>query len=739
MKKRRKNGRDRGASLVSVIIAMAVVTMLGVSAVYVTYSNLNRKYVDRRSKDNAYSAESALDEIVAGLQAELSSAFSGAYAGIMSRYGNYSSSAEMDRAFQVDVITAVVESLHQPTAVDEVSQTVTTESYGKYSLALLRGYVTGNYTGSLSVDSDNNALDTLADAVVLRNLRVTYVDSGYENKITTDIRIDVPAMHFSRVSTLPNLGMYTNIANKGVIVTGNNSLTLKGEAYVGADSGKAVVLENGAMLDGRNSALLTCGGSIDLKSGSRIYTGEGTSLWTTDILAMASNEVELMGNTYVQDDLTLKGADSSVTLGGSYFGLGEGDRAADSSAIVINGMGSTINMSAIETLVLMGTAYVSGSSADGTAPSGLPSGNIDVKTGESVAVKSNQLAYLVPTECEGITTNPMSYNQYKKLTNNGADITWAQKALDTILPSLGTTIRSYGSVQITPVFTQEQGGSVYLFLNFSSTDAASRYFLDTYKSTGTAGEQLRKYLPLYLENFVFPVEESAEQMTLTRLVTEGNYLLPGAFNTDTLRWEGDPSYTAAITMSDNVSTELSNYRSIYASLCAKLVTSSAWLSDEEMSRNVYANLIDESAIDRALAGNVSNGAEKSGSKITFTGANGTKVIVVKGDYTLDSTESATGGLVIATGNLTVTKNNWKGVLICGGKLSVNAPLTIAADEEVMGEALSLHCDLDTAENGGLSVNEFFVGGEEYAANQGTDDQKTMNIEDCVTLQNWRAE
>jgi len=754
-----KRGRNRGASLVSVIIAMSVVMLLGVSAIYVTYSNLNRKMVDRRSKNSAYTAESALDEIVAGLQAELSTAFNSAYAGVMSKYGNYSTSAEMNRDFAVDLITTLMDTIHQRSGQD--GDTVVTENSNLYSLSLLKNYIeVSKYPGALTVSSDGeNKMETLSDALVLRNVKVTYVENGYENNIITDIRIDVPKMYFTKVAALPNLGAYANIANGGVIVkSGGLTLTIEGEMYAGTNSNSTVPysvhLENSAILDLTNCPLLTARSYIDSDANGGVRTGTGTSLWTADIRAGNKAVFSLLGNTYVQNDISMNGTGAKLTLGGSYFGLGDGSTADTSSAIIVNGRNVEIDMSALNTLVLMGTAYVGGSEAAGTVPSGVSGGNQDIKTGESIAVKSNQLAYLVPTECEGIVANPMSYEQYRTLTNNGANTSWAATALDTVIPSLGTNIRSYGNVVITPVFTPEQGGAVYLFLNFANKDAAATYFMDIYKSQSRLGDQLREYLPLYLKEFIFPVEDNAEAIGLTRLVTGGNYLLPGTFNYDTLQWEGDPSYSSGVSISGSISNELSNYKAMYKALCAKLVTSSAWLTDEELSQNVYQNLINTDKINAVLAlgaAGASNGAEITVKsvpggkvrKIVFQGSGNTKVIIVdnpNSDYKLDATETATGGIIITTGTLEMTRN-WEGVVICGGQLRITtSSVTIKANSSRVGEALRLHCDLSGGENlSSVAVTEFLAGGEAYLSDSEEEEEDMKDVSSCISLQNWRTE
>lgn len=71
----------------------------------------------------------------------------------------------------------------------------------------------------------------------------------------------------------------------------------------------------------------------------------------------------------------------------------------DSSAIIINGREASLDMSNIRELMLAGTAYINTQAIVNS--SGVGTENSNVPMGESISVKGDQIAYLVPPECIG--------------------------------------------------------------------------------------------------------------------------------------------------------------------------------------------------------------------------------------------------------------------------------------------------------------------------------------------------
>ena len=85
---------NRGASLIMVVIAMAIVAVLAVTVLWMALINRQMKVTNKKNTDNFYSAEGVLDQICAGLQGEVSKAYKAGYSDVMQ---NYSTLSELQR------------------------------------------------------------------------------------------------------------------------------------------------------------------------------------------------------------------------------------------------------------------------------------------------------------------------------------------------------------------------------------------------------------------------------------------------------------------------------------------------------------------------------------------------------------------------------------------------------------------------------------------------------------------
>ncbi|HWT26556.1 MAG TPA: hypothetical protein VN131_01325, partial [Mobilitalea sp.] len=134
------------------------------------------------------------------------------------------------------------------------------------------------------------------------------------------------------------------------------------------------------------------------------FTGaDGTTelpfIWADNLITETSSNftsattMNIRGISIIKDDLVLDGYNSDVNLlSGAYIGY-TGTHSAKGSAIMINGSGSSLNLSGLSSLMLAGRANVS---VDNTVSPADKNAVTDILTGESVAIKSDQKAYLIP-------------------------------------------------------------------------------------------------------------------------------------------------------------------------------------------------------------------------------------------------------------------------------------------------------------------------------------------------------
>lgn len=480
---RRKAGQfhkdNRGSTLVVVIVAMLLLCTLASIILYTTYVNYTIKTTELHSTDNFYTAETIMEEIKAGLELEVSNAYTDAYLFIMQNYNSGDEAGEVLRTanFQTRYINYLKdkldpdrdEQLNPEQLYDYLSRIIKDEHGDIVLTAGEASFSDGSRAKLELVPADGKSLVAYTDGVWIKGLRLTYTDSsGYVAVITTDIALKIPNMTFEEQSSLPGVLSYSLIADKklnfGVGSAGGGSV--EGNVYGGSDG--ILINHSHAIFEG--TYLVVTGGNVEIsgtQNGDGSYDGGFTtsgnaSLWA-DGIVVDSGELNLSGESYVQDDLTVNGRNSAVTLKGQYYGFGYQSVSTappvpgpeNSSSILINGTGIRLDLSELTALGLAGQAFIGTTETDrDTNGDGIQddsyilveyipvigengsityvenettystSENQTVRMGESLSVRSNQLAYLVPPECVGyidgecvLGSNPITLSQYQEYVN----------------------------------------------------------------------------------------------------------------------------------------------------------------------------------------------------------------------------------------------------------------------------------------------------------------------------------
>ena len=158
---------------------------------------------------------------------------------------------------------------------------------------------------------------------------------------------------------------------------------------------------------------VVCKGEISVGLNSTFTSAESVNLWARGLQADSVRNVTLSGSTYFADDLTVTGKNNNVKISGNYYGYGSYESATSddcvskdqyvqsgltgaalSSAIVINGKNTTLDLSDTQKLMIAGRNYIASSKVKANRQTNTN----DVVTGESLTVKGTQLAYLAPAE-----------------------------------------------------------------------------------------------------------------------------------------------------------------------------------------------------------------------------------------------------------------------------------------------------------------------------------------------------
>lgn len=526
--------QNKGFSLITVIIAVSFIGILGLLVLYMALSNFQMKITDLKGKDSFYTAERAIEEIRVGLQEDVGNSMSEAYIKVLETYDKDENLKDvvLDKQRQNDFVNEFIKKLADRLEKDS--------DKSKYDLDYLKKYldmkISENETLIITTPSDKEPVMTKdnKNGILLKNLKVIYVDpKGYASVIETDIRLGIPKVQFPTPSTLPDLMNMIVVAGKGIICEGGNT-TISGSIY----SGILQEINNNTILEKNpyTSIWIKPGASLDIQSGDKFvsageiytepnasFTSEaGVTLWAQGV-KLSSAQVNLLGTTYLSDDLTIEsGSGSRVTVQGEYYGYGYPESArsslnnymydnpkkrwsdtALSSSIIINGKNTTLDLSGVRKIMLAGRSYIGTSKVKSV--NGESNSN-DVMMGESITVKGTQLAYLLPSELidasklknsEMEIKNPMSYSDYE--SSGLKQMNSVPLKMDVKVSELGNkSLNEIGIDSAKPVqkvfySNNADEGYVYFYLNFKDSKASSYFMYDYYINNSDYLQKARKY------------------------------------------------------------------------------------------------------------------------------------------------------------------------------------------------------------------------------------------------------
>lgn len=429
---------ERGSSLVLTIIAMAFISLLAVAVISMTVTNIRLKLAQKGSQKNFYTADSIVDEIRAGVEELVSSASVDAYMEAFSSYGTVLSGSQ-------EVLSDKYNKKFLETMISDLSDGKS--SYGDSTLyykdEILQSYLIKNGANpdryvvhSLHPGGDTKPYGSMVmenDTLLLKDIQVTMTESNksYKTTITTDIRVNIPEMSAETRSEYLN---YALIADNQVIAGVSGTVNVDGSIYAGtvrrySASGSdetGILVENGTTLK-INAEQVVTRGDIFINGGSTLelngYNGLPSNLWVENIFTSSKggggNTLNITGTCNVSDDMEVGGEGDQVTLSGNYYGYNYNNDYSDagvttvstesqySSAILINGKGSNLDLTGLDRLVLSGRTFISKKTNAGEADERIATGpsatkapimNADIAMGESLTVKGAQVAYYVPDD-----------------------------------------------------------------------------------------------------------------------------------------------------------------------------------------------------------------------------------------------------------------------------------------------------------------------------------------------------
>lgn len=781
--------RNSGSSIVIVIIAMAMIGILATTLLWMSYINYKIKVNDIRNKNSFYSAETVMEQIVAGLQKETSDAVAVAYQEVLSNWEELDSESNRYSSFASMYLDTLVKHLRDSEKGD-----------GYYSRDILEGYVDTTIWGNVNKTAWNNGTDETdaskakapvmelvnGNSLILRNVFVSYMDGDRLSIVSTDLCLDVPEIVFTQSGSIDDLYDYLLIGNQGISLTqGSGQVTGDGSIYAGTDDkGKGGIIINPASsLAINNGRYVISKGEIDVVGPGagfivRDAKETGSSVYAKS-LDLQSGTISLDSKTYIANDLTLSGNGSRATLTKEYYGYGtsmatglEGDPTdqENSSAIIINGQNSTVDMSGVNTLMLAGRAYIGTNTTkeelDQNAAAAVEdAGKKNEKAvlmGESITVKGGQIAYLVPTECLGVYNgetiigqNPLTQDQATKMQAYKDQYGTDFKEVDFTHPVSrlgGQSLASFGVADmdhIRKVSTQYVGGGTesksltYYYLVMNADNAAKYY--QTYYLNGSNKESIDHYFKKYATGGILLGDYTSAQNSYTIL---GNALVSDALSQSGVSLLASTNTTTNTMTPAEVFQKSGEIANVYKGLTTNLSEDGASAST---FRNVFDSVIkNEITIKQAdgteLKKNITDYLAENGfGTMEFTTEDGLKGIITAGNYTLSTAagEASHIRLIVSLGDITINRN-FTGLAIAKGTITINGAVTNGASS-LKRNKMELYKVLNAttgAEGDTITPMAFFVNGETSLADGAqeapTDDAGNLNIDytGIVRYMNW---
>lgn len=800
--------QNKGFSLITVIIAVSFIGILGLLVLYMALSNFQMKITDLKGKDSFYTAERAIEEIRVGLQEDVGNSMSEAYIKVLETYDKDENLKDvvLDKQRQNDFVNEFIKKLADRLEKDS--------DQSKYDLDYLKKYLDMkiNENETLIVTTPSNKEPVMTkdnkNGILLKNLKVIYVDpKGYASVIETDIRLGIPKVQFPTPSTLPDLMNMIVVAGKGIICEGGNT-TISGSIYSGIlqDINDNTILEknpytsiwvkSGANLDIQSGDKFVSAGEIYTEPNASFTSEAGVTLWAQGV-KLSSAQVNLLGTTYLSDDLTIEsGSGSRVTVQGEYYGYGYPESArsslnkymydnqekrwsdtALSSSIVINGKNTTLDLSGVRKIMLAGRSYIGTSKV---------SNSNDIMMGESITVKGTQLAYLLPPELidasklknpEMEIKNPMSVSDYE---NSGLkQMNSVPLKMDAEVPELGNKslneigIDSEKPVQKVFYSNNADEGYVYFYLNFKDSKASSDFMYDYYMNNSTVKTNLDKYLSFYFSGTNSGIKVK-DMKNYIRYVTNGNVLSyeGGEATENGTTAKGSMGVATSPEVSQALLQEQTNYQNMWYALNRKMITSVDLLNKEvkdseglvhnekeDTDRNVFDNMVNEKEMVQFLQEKHPKSLkeeftadEDDGLQAIMVHNGRSSTFQIKNDDGTTSETTVSGKneplkitsamadklrLVVCTGDVIIDQGvHFQGIIMAKGRITLGAGASLESAPLEAARVFQAQMNKTEGENKKISPKSFFWEGDKYVlgnTNTSAETTDTGRVSDTYDL------
>lgn len=375
---------NKGSTLITVIVAIAFVTILTSIILGTTVMNVRMKGIDKQTKDDFYKAEKAMNDIYTGIGEHLAEKAGEYYEDAFERVGtenggvDYHLAEEASKKFRLDFCTYAgtylqglgvtgLEKFIEPKIPADRIDGEAVEGVGSDVIYQDR------HGDSKPLGTPLTAADEKTARIVLPNVRVSSTDkSGFRTVIMTDIVINVPHLDF--LGSNVDVSDYGLIANKGLYITGGDGVNngiITGNVYAGIHEFDSSIddeeyyefndayskkdkkaLAGGINILGKKvvfkSNYIVSKGDINLsgtKPQLKVYTPSSedganlANLWFTSLRTISTASlpeqtepeadpetnptIDINANVFAFNDLAINADNSSIRIKGNYYGYND--------------------------------------------------------------------------------------------------------------------------------------------------------------------------------------------------------------------------------------------------------------------------------------------------------------------------------------------------------------------------------------------------------------------------------
>lgn len=736
-----KVNKREGSALVSVVIGVLFLAAIGIIVLTAANSYMISVNVDYNTSNNFYEAEQILEEVKTGLLEYAGDAGEEAYQYILEHYGKDKNSKreafskkylslladklqpDMSGSFVWDdakIGKAQAGDIQKLKALSPVPDAVTTVNATNLAFVIKKDADSGEYS------------------LVIRNMLIDFTNEiDYRSSIQTDICLTVPDHRLEGNSTFDEMKDYISISDDTLEVNNHQTgIGITGNIY-GGNTEQGILLGQGSAADFK-SPLIISRGNMEVHNGATIsVTGEtgvgdlylknihltpGGSTDSTLKTILTLNE-----NAYIANDLNIETNNSTVTVGGKYYGYSYNEKNETgasavvnsdySSAILINGKNTTLQTDDLHSLILAGRAFVSRQKQGVSGPKPVS----DIRMGESIAVKSNQLAYLVPDEFI-VTASGNSDDYHNPVFET--ELEAEEGGIHVDEAGLKNKFGQYLD-DTTPYeanYSNTTPKYVFYYLKFKNDDAANKYFEAYYNGTEVDEdgntiinrEELQKKSKVYISDKDLNIKFDQMLYLVAGNVMNNYYNANGAaLQKATYFGDGQQPESQLLEEGQRIGQKYVGYQ-----------------MGLTPSKNTTGNMRLPSAAPQLVSQTIVNFEdakfkEKVKEAVTKkteedTGVSGAVLQICKGDCTVSNKMK---GLLVVDGDVTVAAD-FTGLILATGKVNVaNTGIQMQSDMVTVGKLFDYIRTDEALSSLFRDLN-------------GTVKKRPSDLAECISYQNW---